>query len=111
MERTLVVCYYPEQWDKSFWEESAKAMSDLGIAWVRINEFVLAQLEPRLGESNFQWLDEIIRIFGNQKLRVVLGTSTATPPSWVIDKILICLFVMSTVMQGHMIKKCKNRTC
>ena len=53
MERTLVVCYFPEQWDKSFWEESAKAMSDLGIAWVRINEFVWAQLEPRLGELNF----------------------------------------------------------
>ena len=68
-------------------------MSDLGITWVRINEFVWAQLEPCLGELNFQRLDEIIGILGNQKLKVVLGTSTATPPRWVIDKypdIFIC---------------------
>ena len=61
-------------------------MSDLGITWVRINEFAWAQLEPCLGELNFQRLDEIIGILGNQKLKVVLGTSTATPPRWVIDK-------------------------
>ena len=93
MKRTLGVCYYPEQWDKSFWEEDAKAMSDLGITWVRINEFAWSQLEPLPGELNFQWLDEIIGILGNQKLKVVLGTPTATPPRWVIDKhpdMLIC---------------------
>jgi len=65
MKRTLVVCYYPEKWYKSFCEEAAKAMSDLDITWVRINEFVWAQLEPLLDEFNFHWLDEIIGILGN----------------------------------------------
>ena len=54
MKRTLGVCYYPEQCDKSFWEEDVTAMSDLGITWVRINEFAWSQLEPRPGELNFQ---------------------------------------------------------
>ena len=67
-------------------EEDAKAMSDLGIIWVRINEFAWSQLEPRLGELNSQWLDEIIGILGNQKLKVVLATATATPPRWMIEK-------------------------
>ena len=59
MKRTLGVCYYPKQWDKSFWEEDAKAMSYLGIIWVKINKFSWSQLEPCPGELNFQWLDNI----------------------------------------------------
>ena len=86
-------------------------MSDLGITWVRTNEFAWVQLELCPGELNFQRLDEIIGILGNQKLKVVLGTSTATPPHWVINKHPDILFVISTLIQGHMIKKCKNRIC
>ena len=72
MKRAHGVCYYPEHWDKSFWQEDAKAMSDLGITWVRINEFAWSVLEPRPGELNFKWLDEIIEVLGSQKLKVVL---------------------------------------
>ena len=93
MKRTLGFCYYPEHWDKWFWQEAANAMSDLGITWVRINEFAWSELEPRPGELKFEWLDEIIEVLGSQKLKVVLGTLTATPPYWMIKKypgMLIC---------------------
>ena len=93
MKRSLGVCYYPEHWDKSLWLSDAKGMAELGISWVRINEFAWSQLEPQPGELKFDWLDEIINILGNQKLKVILGTPTAAPPRWMIDKypdMLIC---------------------
>ncbi len=86
MKRALGVCYYPEQWDKSLWLHDAKEMVELGISWVRINEFAWAELEPQPGNLKFEWLDEIIEILGSQKLKIVLGTPTAAPPRWMINK-------------------------
>ena len=85
-KRALGVCYYPEQWDKSSWKQDAKDMAELGISWVRINEFAWSKIEPQPGELCFEWLDEIINILGSQNLKVILGTPTATPPRWMIDK-------------------------
>ncbi len=93
MKRTLGVCYYPEQWDRSLWLKDAQDMLELGISWVRINEFAWSQLEPSPGELNFEWLDQIIEILGNKKLKIVLGTPTAAPPRWMVNKypdMLIC---------------------
>ena len=53
MKRSLGVCYYPEHWDKSLWLGDAKGMAELGISWVRINEFAWSQLEPQPGELKF----------------------------------------------------------
>ncbi|MDG2474137.1 MAG: beta-galactosidase [Paracoccaceae bacterium] len=93
MNRALGVCYYPEQWDKSYWSRDAADMVELGISWVRINEFAWSKIEPQSGELRFEWLDEIIEILGKQNLKIILGTPTATPPRWMIDKypdMLIC---------------------
>ena len=35
----LGVCYYPEQWPREKWDEDARRMAGLGLAWVRIGEF------------------------------------------------------------------------
>ena len=89
MKRSIGVCYYPEQWHKSFWRDDAKEMAALGIVWVRINEFAWSKLEPQPGELHFEWLDEIIEILGGQKLKVILGTPTAAPNRnvaiWLLD--------------------------
>ena len=92
MKRSLGVCYYPEQWDKSKWQQDAEDMVELGISWVRINEFAWSQLEPSPGELKFDWLDEIIEILAGQKLKVVLGTPTAAPPRWMVNKYPDMLF-------------------
>ena len=52
-------------------------MSDLGITWVRINEFAWSQLEPRPGELNFQYLDEIIGTLGNQAVSLLKALKRA----------------------------------
>ena len=42
--------------------------------------------EPEPGCYDFDWLDRSVAILGNAGLRVVLGTPTATPPKWLVDR-------------------------
>ena len=86
MKKSLGVCYYPEHWDESLWINDAKQMSDLGLTYVRIGEFAWKRIEPTEGDFHFEWLDKAINILGNAGLKVVLGTPTATPPKWVVNK-------------------------
>ena len=61
-------------------------MAEAGLSWVRIGEFAWSKMEPSPGDLQFEWLDEVIEILGSHGLSVVLGTPTATPPKWVLEK-------------------------
>ncbi len=86
MKRTLGVCYYPEHWSEEVWTEDARRMAEAGLTWVRIGEFAWSRLEPRPGTYAFGWLDRAIETLGAAGLKVVLGTPTATPPRWMLDR-------------------------
>ncbi len=86
MNRTLGVCYYPEHWPETVWAEDAARMAETGLAWVRIGEFAWSRLEPAPGDLRFDWLDRAIDTLGQAGLKVILGTPTATPPRWMLDK-------------------------
>ncbi len=82
----LGVCYYPEHWDETAWADDAKQMVKLGIRVVRIGEFAWSRIEPVSGEYQFDWLDRAIDVLAEAGLRIVLGTPTATPPKWLVDR-------------------------
>lgn len=86
MQRALGVCYYPEHWDEAVWAKDAARMSAAGLRYVRIGEFAWSRLEPRPGALDWGWLDRAIETLGAAGLRVVLGTPTATPPRWMLDR-------------------------
>ena len=86
MKRTLGTCYYPEHWPEEMWEDDARRMAKAGLTWVRIGEFSWSKLEPTPGDLHWGWLDRAIDVLGNAGLQVVLGTPTATPPRWMIDR-------------------------
>lgn len=86
MKRTLGTCYYPEHWSEEIWEADARRMVDAGLTWVRIGEFAWSRLEPSPGDLRFEWLDRAFETLGKAGLKVVLGTPTATPPRWMIEK-------------------------
>ncbi|MFM7443735.1 MAG: beta-galactosidase, partial [Tabrizicola sp.] len=86
MKRTLGVCYYPEHWNEAQWAEDAARMARLGLTWVRISEFAWSRMEPEPGRYDWDWLDRAIATLGARGLKVVLGTPTATPPRWMVDK-------------------------
>jgi len=83
---TLGVCYYPEHWPESTWAEDAARMRDIGLTWVRVGEFAWSALEPEPGRYAWDWLDRAIDGLGAAGLRVVLGTPSATPPKWLVDR-------------------------
>ncbi len=86
MKRHLGTCYYPEHWSADRWSQDAHRMVEVGLSWVRIGEFAWSRLEPQKGVYNFQWLDRVIETLGSAGLKIVLGTPTAAPPRWLLDK-------------------------
>lgn len=86
MTRRLGVCYYPEHWPEPQWAEDARRMAEAGLSLVRIGEFAWSRLEAEPGALDFGWLDRAIATLGAAGLRVVLGTPTATPPRWMLDR-------------------------
>ncbi|WP_171232232.1 beta-galactosidase [Ruegeria sp. HKCCA4812] len=86
MKPELGVCYYPEHWPETMWADDAAQMVETGLTWVRIGEFAWSRIEPQSGVFKFEWLDRAIETLGGAGLKVVLGTPTATPPRWMLDK-------------------------
>ncbi len=80
------VDYYPEHWPEERWPEDARLMAEAGFNVVRLAEFAWSKMEPRDGHYNFEWLDRAISILASHDIRVVLGTPTASPPSWLMTK-------------------------
>jgi beta-galactosidase len=83
---TIGVCYYPEHWPEALWLDDARRMREAGIKRVRIGEFAWSRLEPRPGRYDFDWLGRALDILHGEKLEIVLGTPTATPPKWLVDQ-------------------------
>jgi len=86
MKRSLGVCYYPEHWPEDIWAEDAARMAETGLTWVRIGEFAWSRMEPEPEAFDFGWLDRAIETLGSAGLKVVLGTPTATPPRWMLER-------------------------
>ena len=86
MKRSLGTCYYPEHWPEDIWADDARRMVELGLTWVRIGEFAWSRLEPEPERFELGWLDRAIETLGAAGLKVVLGTPTATPPRWMLDR-------------------------
>ncbi len=82
----LGVCYYPEHWPEENWANDAKQMFAMGIRTVRIGEFAWSRLEATPGVLTFDWLTRAIDSLHTAGLSIILGTPTATPPRWMLDK-------------------------
>ncbi|MDA9926274.1 beta-galactosidase [Amylibacter sp.] len=82
----LGTCYYPEHWSRDIWKSDVISMIELGLSWVRIGEFSWSKIEPKEGELDWEWLDCIVELLRSHKLDIIMGTPTATPPKWVLDK-------------------------
>jgi beta-galactosidase len=78
--------YYPEHWEESQWERDFKKMADLGLEVVHMGEFSWARLEPRKGKYDFEWLDKAVGLAEKYGLKVILCSTSATPPAWLSEK-------------------------
>ncbi len=83
---TVGAYYYPEHWDESQWERDLKQMAEMGFEFTHYAEFAWAQLEPEEGKYEFAWLDKAVALAAKYNLKVIMCTSTATPPVWLVRK-------------------------
>ena len=89
------VCYYPEQWPQTYWEQDARRMAECGVNTVRLGEFGWAVIEPREGHYDFSLFDGAIEALGRHGIKTIFGTPTATPPKWLTHKYPEVLTVLS----------------
>jgi len=80
------VYYYPEAWNPNQWDRDFKKMADMGFEFTHFAEFAWAQLEPKEGKYNFEWLDKAVELAAKNNLKVILCTPSATPPVWLVRK-------------------------
>ena len=80
--------YNPEQWihDKSVWDADMYLMKQAHCNEMTVGIFSWAALEPREGEYDFSFLDEIIEKIGSNGGKVILSTPSGARPHWMADK-------------------------
>ncbi|WP_019181341.1 beta-galactosidase [Microbacterium yannicii] len=74
--------YNPEQWPREVWLEDIELMKRAKVNTVTIGVFSWAMLEPREGEFDAGWLDDIIALLTDAGVGFFLATPTASPPPW-----------------------------
>lgn len=78
--------YYPEHWDRSRWQTDAEMMVKANIKVIRVGEFAWSLYEPEEDRYDFAWMEEVLDLFNQYGIKVVLCTPSATPPKWMADK-------------------------
>ncbi|WP_246150227.1 beta-galactosidase [Agromyces intestinalis] len=74
--------YNPEQWPREVWDDDVRLMQRGGVNLATVAVFSWARLEPRPGEYDFGWLDDVLDTLHAGGIRVDLATATASPPPW-----------------------------
>lgn len=83
---TIGTYYYPEHWPKEQWPKDIKKMAELGFDFTHYGEFAWAFIEPEEGRFDFSWLDEAVALAHQNGIKVIMCTSTPTPPAWLAQK-------------------------
>jgi beta-galactosidase len=78
--------YYPEQWPHEYWARDIKKMAEVGFDFTHFGEFAWGFIEPEEGKFDFRWLDEAVELSHQNGIKVIMCTSTPTPPAWLVQK-------------------------
>lgn len=76
------VDYYPEQWTPSLWSRDAEQMLKTGVKIVRICDGAWSSIETSEGIFDFEWLDNVVAVFENFGIEIMMCIPTGCPPLW-----------------------------
>ncbi|MFT3890942.1 MAG: beta-galactosidase [Anaerolineales bacterium] len=68
------------------WANDIHLMKEAGFTVARMGEFAWSTMEPSQGEYIFDWLEYAIAKLADVGIASVLGTPTAAPPAWLVQK-------------------------
>jgi beta-galactosidase len=74
--------YNPEQWPREVWAEDMALMRRAGVNTVTIGVFSWSVIEPREGQFEPGWLDDVVALLDENEIGFFLATPTASPPPW-----------------------------
>lgn len=74
--------YSPEQWSRETWAEDIALMRRAKVNTATIGVFSWSLLEPREGEYDAAWLDDVVENLDDAGIGFFLATPTASPPPW-----------------------------
>lgn len=78
--------YNPNQWPEEIWEEDMRIFRNAHINSATINVFSWAKLQPAEECYDFSQLDAVIDMLGRENYDIVLATSTAALPAWMVKR-------------------------
>ncbi len=78
--------YYPEYMPYDRLEKDIRMMKTAGMNTLRIAESTWSTLEPEDGTWDFSYIDRVLKVAGQEKMSVIIGTPTYAVPSWLAKK-------------------------
>ena len=78
--------YNPNQWEKSVWKKDMEYFKDARINSATVNVFSWAKIQPSEETYDFSELDEVIDMLSRENYDIVLATSTAALPAWMVKR-------------------------
>lgn len=78
--------YNPNQWPKDIWQEDMRIFKDARINSATVNVFSWAKIQPSEEVYDFSELDEIVEMLSREEYDIVLATSTAALPAWMVKR-------------------------
>ena len=95
--------YNPEQWihDKSVWDADMELMKKANCNEMSVGIFSWSMLEPREGEYDFSFLDEIVEKVHKNGGKIILATPSGARPHWMADKYPEILRTLPNGQRAH----------
>lgn len=75
--------YHPHDWDAERWKTDVELMKQAGFTTVRLGHLCWDSYEPEEGVYTFAWFDEVMDLFAQAGIGVVLDVSMRPAPAWV----------------------------
>lgn len=78
--------YHPHDWTPERWRTDIAMMKAAGFDTVRMGHLAWDSFEPDDGVYTFEWFDQVMDLFAEAKIGVVLDVSVRPAPVWVHEK-------------------------